>query len=625
MRNVFRYYCPLFVFLLFVTNLLASVPNPLAPPDTSSPRATLKSYLDTMGEYARLMREDINTKDQASKLRDQQLEDKAELCFDLSKISRERVEDVANDTLNIFIEILDRIEIPPFEDIPDRAAVLAEELTRWSIPNTEITIAKVKDGPREGEWLFSPETVARRSEFYNKVKHLPYRPDPVAGRIGPVGGLFDAYILYPEETMPSEWIEDLPGWMKTVYFDQPVWKWVGIVLVLVSSFLVFVLIWWLNGRVQARQDEDKKKISWWNLLPPLSGVILAFVAEQLIDEQINAIGWLDFISEIGLWAIALFCWAWAIVAAGGIIADILILSPTLKRREVNVSLIKITTRIISLVISVWVVLEGADRFGISIVPMLAGLGVGGLAIALAVRPTLENLIGGFILFLDKPVRVGDRCRFGEQLGIVEEIGLRSTRIRKFEDTIVSVPNAQFSQMQLENLSRREKTLFRVTLGLRYETTSEQLRYVLAKLREMLVGHPKVSPERLRVRFRRFGDYSLDLEVFAYVLTNNWHVYWAIREDLNLRIMEIVNQAGTGFAFPSQTAYLSRDQGLDAERVREAEAQVEDWREKGRLPFPESDKEEQLKFENTLDYPPTGSPHHKKSAHVSGGENSHKKS
>jgi len=578
-----------------------------------------------MGEYARLMREDINTKDQASKLRDQQLEDKAELCFDLSKISRERVEDVANDTLNIFIEILDRIEIPPFEDIPDRAAVLAEELTRWSIPNTEITIAKVKDGPREGEWLFSPETVARRSEFYNKVKHLPYRPDPVAGRIGPVGGLFDAYILYPEETMPSEWIEDLPGWMKTVYFDQPVWKWVGIVLVLVSSFLVFVLIWWLNGRVQARQDEDKKKISWWNLLPPLSGVILAFVAEQLIDEQINAIGWLDFISEIGLWAIALFCWAWAIVAAGGIIADILILSPTLKRREVNVSLIKITTRIISLVISVWVVLEGADRFGISIVPMLAGLGVGGLAIALAVRPTLENLIGGFILFLDKPVRVGDRCRFGEQLGIVEEIGLRSTRIRKFEDTIVSVPNAQFSQMQLENLSRREKTLFRVTLGLRYETTSEQLRYVLAKLREMLVGHPKVSPERLRVRFRRFGDYSLDLEVFAYVLTNNWHVYWAIREDLNLRIMEIVNQAGTGFAFPSQTAYLSRDQGLDAERVREAEAQVEDWREKGRLPFPESDKEEQLKFENTLDYPPTGSPHHKKSAHVSGGENSHKKS
>jgi len=290
-----------------------------------------------------------------------------------------------------------------------------------------------------------------------------------------------------------------------------------------------------------------------------------------------------------LWAISLFCWAWAIVAAGGIIADILIRSPALQRREVNASLVEITTRIISLVIAVWVVLEGADRFGISVVPMLAGLGVGGLAIALAVRPTLENLIGGFILFMDKPVRVGDLCRFGDQLGFVEEIGLRSTRIRKYEDTVVSVPNAQFSQLELENLSRRKMILFRMTLGLRYETTSDQLRYVLAKLREMLLGHLKVSSESLLVIFRQFGDYSLDIMVFAYVLTDDRLEFWAIREDLNLRIMDIVKEAGTGFAFPSQTAYLTDDSGLDAERSREAKAQVENWRVKGELPFPDFDK------------------------------------
>jgi MscS family membrane protein len=216
--------------------------------------------------------------------------------------------------------------------------------------------------------------------------------------------------------------------------------------------------------------------------------------------------------------------------------------------------------------------------------MLAGLGVGGFAIALAVRPTLENLIGGFLLFSDKPVRVGDFCRFGEQVGSVDKIGLRSTRIRTLEDTTVIIPNAEFAQLQLENISIRNKTLFRVTLGLRYETTSEQLRYVLANLREMLLGHPKVSSENLRVRFRRFGDYSLDLEIFAYILTNDWPEYWAIREDLNLRIMDIVKDAGTGFAFPSQTAYLTDDSGLDAERSRKAEAQVEDWRVKGKLPF-----------------------------------------
>ncbi|MBT8363968.1 MAG: mechanosensitive ion channel family protein [Deltaproteobacteria bacterium] len=537
------------------------------------------------------MRADLHTKKQAAELRDQQLEDKAELCFDFSKVARERVDDIANDVLNVLIEILDRIEIPPFEDIPDAAAVRSGELTRWRIPDTEITIAKVKDGPREGEWLFSPQTVARLNEFYQKVKHLPYRPDAVAGRIGPFGGVYDGYVLYPEETFPSEWIDDLPGWAKTVYFEQPVWKWAGIVLVLLSSYFIFALIWRISRHGQARPDGNRRKIRWLKLLPPLSGAILALLADELIDEQINAIGIVEAAIETGLWAIVLFCWSWTIVAAGSIIADILILSPSLQRRKVNASLVKITTRIVSLVIAVWVVLEGADRFGISIVPMLAGLGVGGLAIALAVRPTLENLIGGFILFMDKPVRVGDLCRFGEQLGFVEEIGLRSTRIRKYEDTIVSVPNAQFSQLELENLSRRKKILFHVTLGLRYETTSDQLRYVLAKLREMLLGHLKVSPEGFRARFRRFGDYSLDIELFAYIRTNDRLEYWAIREDLNLRIMDIVKEAGTGFAFPSQTAYFTEDSGLDAEYSRKAEAQVEDWRVKGKLPFPEFDKEE----------------------------------
>ena len=241
--------------------------------------------------------------------------------------------------------------------------------------------------------------------------------------------------------------------------------------------------------------------------------------------------------------------------------------------------------------------------------MLAGLGVGGLAIALAVRPTLENLIGGFILFMDKPVRVGDLCRFGDEFGFVEKIGLRSTRIRKYEDSIVTVPNAQFSQLQLENLSSRTKILFRVTIGLRYETTSEQLRFVLAQLRKMLVGHPMVSQEDLRVRFRRFDEYSLGIDVYAYVRTNDRPEYWAIREDLNLRIMDIVKEAGTSFAFPSQTAYFTQDSGLDAGKSREAETQVKDWRANGKLPFPEFDRAEQMEMEDTLEYPPKGSPGH----------------
>jgi MscS family membrane protein len=178
------------------------------------------------------------------------------------------------------------------------------------------------------------------------------------------------------------------------------------------------------------------------------------------------------------------------------------------------------------------------------------------------------------------------------------------------DTLVSLPNADFSQRELTNYARRRRWLYETTLGLRYETSPEQLRYVMAKLQEMLLGHPKVSPDWLHVRFDGFGAYSLDLAVFAYIRTRDWLTYRAIREDINLRIMDIVKEAGTSFAFPSQTAYFGRDAGLDAERGQEAETQVQEWRSKGQLPFPEFDEGVRGEKEDILDYPPKGSPGYK---------------
>ena len=274
-------------------------------------------------------------------------------------------------------------------------------------------------------------------------------------------------------------------------------------------------------------------------------------------------------------------------------------------------LTSIGIRITSIIVSGWIVIYGVERLGLSIMPLLAGLGVGGLAIALAVRPTLENMIGGMILYIDKPVAVGDFCRFnnpgGNQIGMVETIGLRSTRLRMREDTLVTIPNSEFSQLQLENLSSRERTLLRTTLALRYETTADQLRYVLGQLRKLMIGHPKVSPERLRVRFKGFGDSSLDVDIAAYIRTMSFHEYCAIREDINLRIIDIVKDAGTGFAFPSQTAYLANDTGLDDEKSRLAEKEVSTWRDQQKLPFPNFDQDEEDQLTDTLDYPPQGAP------------------
>jgi MscS family membrane protein len=250
----------------------------------------------------------------------------------------------------------------------------------------------------------------------------------------------------------------------------------------------------------------------------------------------------------------------------------------------------------------------AHNLGIPVYGLVAGAGVGGLGIALAARSTLENFLGTLNLYADRPVRVGDFCRYGEEgtHGTIEEIGLRSTRIRGLDRTITTIPNAEFSNMHIINLTRRDRMLFRTILGLRYETTPDQLRLVLVKIREMLVAHPRVTMAPSRARAVGFGEYSLNVEIFAYVNTADWDDFLAVQEDLVLRLLDIVDDAGTAFAFPSRTLYHGRDLGTDDERREAAERQVRRWVVAHELPFPELSAEHRKRLRDTLDYPPTGS-------------------
>jgi MscS family membrane protein len=149
-------------------------------------------------------------------------------------------------------------------------------------------------------------------------------------------------------------------------------------------------------------------------------------------------------------------------------------------------------------------------------------------------------------------------------------------------------------------------LFRTTLALRYETTPDQLRLVLVKIREMLVAHPRVTMAPSRVRAVGFGEYALSVEIYAYVDTSDWNEFLAVQEDLVLRIMDIIEHAGTAFAFPSRTLYHGRDSGLDTERGKAAARQVRDWADAHELPFPDFSAEYRKEIRNTLDYPPKGS-------------------
>ena len=244
--------------------------------------------------------------------------------------------------------------------------------------------------------------------------------------------------------------------------------------------------------------------------------------------------------------------------------------------------------------------------GINLTAVIAGLGVGGIAVALAAQKTLENLFGGITVVSDESLHVGDLCRIGDYLGTVHAIGLRSTQLRTLARTIVSIPNGQLALMNLENLGKRDMIWFHHKLKLRYETTADQLRYLLAEIREVLYRHPKVESSSARVRLIGFGDSSLDLEVFAYVLETDYADFLTIQEDLLLRIMDIVRGSGSGFAFPAQTTYLATDPGLDAAKSGAAMETVRRWREQGEMPFPDFPPERISEMGGTIEYPPPDS-------------------
>jgi MscS family membrane protein len=207
------------------------------------------------------------------------------------------------------------------------------------------------------------------------------------------------------------------------------------------------------------------------------------------------------------------------------------------------SLLRLLRRGVDVLIVFAAVIVTLRHFGIDPTPALAGLGVGGIAVALAAQKTLENVIAGASLIFDKAVRVGDFLKMGDIIGTVDHIGLRSTRIRTLDRTLVSVPNGQIANASLETLSARDKFWFHPILALRFDMTPEQMHRVLEDVRSLLCEHSRIDPESVRVRFFRLGPFSFDIEVFAYLLASDWNHFLELQERLLYDVTGIVNRAG----------------------------------------------------------------------------------
>jgi len=572
--------------------------NPLSPPDMSTPIATIQTFL---GETKAAI--DAHNRGNYSEMRN-----RAQRAFRTMGVEFPRNEadyvETTEQALALF-EVLIRFEIPTAESYQQTVDADGEPPKFWTLPKTEITLEReITDAGQFIGYQFTDETVSRAVLFLNQVAALP----PLAQFRG-YGGVYERFQLRPGFAAPAvvaAAVNSLPEAALTVVGGEPIWKWATLLVAIAAAILFFRFGYMLAGRLERNMDRHPGRAFW---AKPLILIIIVLIAQWLQYVVIDVVRMTGAQREVVLALLMIVAHAtviWLVFLLASRAADWVIHIRDLGVHALDSQLARLIAKVVAVIISLYVVVHLADRLQIPIAPVIAGLGVGGLAVALAVRPTLENLVAGFVLFADKPVRVGEFCAFSDKLGTVEGIGLRSVQIRGLDRTVITIPNAEFCQLQITNFSRRDSNLLHSKLGLRYETTPDQLRLVLARLRELLIRHPKVSMEPARVRFLGYGDYSLDVEIFAFIQTRDWGEFLAIQEDINLRIKDIVTAVGTDFAFPSQTLYMERGHGLDPQSAEKAESMVERWREENRLPFP--DYEESFRFElsGTLDYPPEGS-------------------
>ncbi len=378
--------------------------------------------------------------------------------------------------------------------------------------------------------------------------------------------------LYDETNVAS--IEDvLPSWLVNKRIaDITLYEYAAVFIGLPSLYMAISLVNWLLsllvGPVRRRASRNPGLPNPVVLPHPVRLFIVAAVIRVLL-------------SKIALPLLARQFWkSTSVVIASIACVWLLILLNSLSERYIrnylqrrNLSGVVSVQRLVRRMIDLAILLVGTliilRHFGVDISTALAGLGVGGIAVALAAQKTLENVVAGVSLILDKAVRVGDTLNLGNVegtvgniVGTVIDVGLRSIRIRTKDRTIVNIPNGQLANMSVEVLSARDKFCFNPTISLRHETTSAQISSAIEGFRNLLETHARVERDSVRVRFLRMASFSFDVEVFAYIYANHWNHFLEIQEELLHGILHIVQQNGAQLALPSQTMYLATQTSVD---------------------------------------------------------------
>lgn len=380
----------------------------------------------------------------------------------------------------------------------------------------------------EARWRFSRGTVQRIPAWY--------------------AGLGNRWLL---EHMPAALLR--PGPLELLW-----WQWLAVPLLLaVAAVLGYALSW--SARALFTRVVRRTSVAWDDAildrlgLPLTAGFTCVAAAVMLPSLGLYAPAAAATARLLRAAFLLVFFWTlWRLI-------DVAHESLTRTRWAITASasrsLLPLGARVAKVVILAMAAVALLSLLGYPVASLIAGLGLGGLALALAAQKTVENLFGAFSLGVDQPFRQGDFVKVEDFVGTVELIGLRSTRFRTLDRTLITMPNGRLADMRLESFTARDRIRLAAIVGLEYRTTARQLREVLAGFERALREHPKIWPDAVVVRFREFAASSLDIEVMAWFETPDWNEFQLIRQEVLLQFMDVVEQAGASFAFPTRTVHL----------------------------------------------------------------------
>ena len=339
--------------------------------------------------------------------------------------------------------------------------------------------------------------------------------------------------------------------LERAIFGITIGEWISLIAILIFSFLISIILSRLIIFILKIFKSDKILHCFTTMLWPLRLLFISILLKAIFELLVYSI---KVKSMLEASTIMIIISVWFFCKLIDYIFEVWSRSKKNQDHQGIIVLYSLLTKILKLLILFIGATLWLDNLGFKVTTIIASLGVGGIALALAAQKTIEDVIGAMTLLSSRPVEIGDFIKVGDNVGTVEEISLRLTKIRTMERTLVNIPNSKFASLELENLAKRDKRRFNPNINLPYETTSEQLHTILEGIRKVFNEHPQILPEPLRVRFSKLGTYALHCETLAYIDTTDHAEYLAIAEELNFSIINVIEQAGSRLAIPAQVNY-----------------------------------------------------------------------